>query len=374
MAEFFLLQEDGSRLEQDDNQLNELLLEDGFELDHEGYDFLLLNVQMSRITQAVVMALVGEVPSSRITQCPVLILAQDIPFARITQVPVLVLADNKPCIQRWAQCWKITRLDGVVLGFTTHDEAINYANTEFSPCGSLDGSAMEIRASLGEIGDQELSGLITDSRVTAADLAGGVYQGAHVEVWLYPWSNSGGEIPVKLGDSIIGSVTQGETSYTAQALSLGELLSERALLETVTPTCRYIFGDARCTVDLVPLQHDGAATGIVLPSTRINASARVFNDSAVADADGYYDGGRLVWLTGANAGQSSEIKSYAAQQFIVWDPFLNPIQIGDTYRATPGCNLSKTDCKDRWSNYINFGGFPDIPGQDVVSQTPDSKG
>lgn len=346
---------------------DKLLQEDGFGILLEGIP--------TRVTQAALMVLLNaEAPASRVTQAVTLILVEDIPFARVTQCPVLVLADNKPCIQRWAQCWKITRLDGVVLGFTSHDRPINYAGIEFSPCGSLEGSAMEISATLGEVGDQELTGLITDDRMTAADLAGGVYQGARVEVWLYPWSDAGGEIPVKLGDSVVASVSQGETQYIVQTRSQGELLSEVALLETVTPTCRYIFGDARCTVDLVPLQHDGAVTGIVLPSTRINASARVFNDSAVTDADGYYDGGKIVWLTGANAGQSSEIKSYEANQFIVWDPFLNPIQIGDTYRATPGCNLSKSDCKDRWANYVNFGGFPDIPGVDVIAQTPDAKG
>lgn len=59
MAEFFLLQEDGFRLEQDDNHLDELLLEDGGELDHEGYDFLLLDHATAQVTQMVVMVLIG---------------------------------------------------------------------------------------------------------------------------------------------------------------------------------------------------------------------------------------------------------------------------------------------------------------------------
>jgi len=355
----YILTEDGGRLLQEDGTSG-LLLE---------------GTVPSRVSQAATLVLASSAsPSSRVTQAMTLILVEDIPYARVTSAPLLVLADRTPCVQRWAQCWKITRADGVVLGFTTHDLPITFAGTEFSPCGSLNASALEMSAMLGESGNQDIVGLVSSDRITAADLAGGVYLGATVEVYLYPWSDAGGEIPIKVSAGIVASMTHGEASYKAETVSLGERLGEKSLLEFYTPTCRYTFGDARCGVDLVPLQHDGSVTAVVLPSTRINASARIFNDAAVVDADGYYDGGRIIWLTGANAGQTSEIKSYLSQQFVLWEPFLHPIQIGDTYRATPGCNLSKTDCKDRWSNYINFGGFPDIPGADVVLQTPDQKG
>jgi uncharacterized phage protein (TIGR02218 family) len=51
-----------------------------------------------------------------------------------------------------------------------------------------------------------------------------------------------------------------------------------------------------------------------------------------------------------------------------------PIQLGDEYEARPGCDKTPETCKTKFSNFANFGGFPDVPGRDAISKTPDSKG
>ncbi len=328
----------------------------------------------SRLTNNPLLYLFSERADPRLTQAAALCLYSNLPKPRTAQCPVLVLADSIPCIQRWAQCWKVTRLDGTVLGFTTHDQPITFGTTSYIPCGSLESSAIEMNALLKDAGSQELSGLISDSRVTAKDLAGGVYNGALVEVWLFPWSNAGGEIPVKVSKGCIGSIEQGEAMYKADVVSDAVMLGERSLLETVTPTCRYTFGESRCTIDLATVTVTGTVTATVTPNIRINASSRVFNDLTNLADNGYFDGGKLTWTSGDNAGQTSEIKTFLDGQFVLWDAVLNPIQIGDEYSASAGCNLTAEACKTKWNNYINFGGFPDVPGPDVTMQTPNQKG
>lgn len=370
----FLLTESGDRLNVEEIQLAELLLEDGDELLHEGYDFLLLNSQSSRVTQAVGLVLYSEIPLARVTQAACLYLYNEVPYARVTQAVMLVLADSVPCIQRWAQCWKITRRDGVVLGFTAHDEPVIIAGTDYEPCASLQGSAIQSSAALGEVGNQDLVGIISDERISAQDLAGGVYQGARVEVWLYPWSDAGGELPVRVTAGYIATTEQGDVSYKAEVLTDGERLRQRALTGSYTASCRWVLGDAMCGVDLAPLTVAGGVTGILTPSARINASRRTFLDAGLADPDGYFSGGRLVWLTGANAGQSSEVKDNQGGVVTLWDSMLDEIELGDTYEIQPGCDKTATTCKAKYANYLNYGGFPDIPGKDSLLETPDAKG
>jgi uncharacterized phage protein (TIGR02218 family) len=44
-----------------------------------------------------------------------------------------------------------------------------------------------------------------------------------------------------------------------------------------------------------------------------------------------------------------------------------PILVGDTFTVTAGCDKRFATCRDRFSNGINFRGFPAIPGDDFVT-------
>jgi uncharacterized phage protein (TIGR02218 family) len=42
------------------------------------------------------------------------------------------------------------------------------------------------------------------------------------------------------------------------------------------------------------------------------------------------------------------------------------ISVGDTFVVTAGCDKRFATCRDRFSNTVNFRGFPHIPGNDFV--------
>src|SRR5690606_25771380 len=217
----------------------------------------------ARITQAAALALTDQAAeAARITQAAVLAATQHTLEAQITQASALVLADLVPCLTRWAQCWKITRRDGEVLGFTSLDRDLDFGGITYRACASLSASASELAALLGQVGNMELAGIIDDDAVSEDDLYGGLYDQASVEVWMVPWQNAGGECPFRLAAGVTGNLSHGDRGFSMEVLTPGAMLAQQALLQTYTPGCRFELGDARCGVDLDALIVAGAVTSV----------------------------------------------------------------------------------------------------------------
>jgi hypothetical protein len=81
---------------------------------------------------------------------------------------------------------------------------------------------------------------------------------------------------------------------------------------------------------------------------------------------GYFAYGKVKWLTGANAGLTSEVKAFAPGVVTLALQPPNAIAAGDTYTITAGCDKLPGTCSGRFNNLIHFRGEPFIPGQDVM--------
>lgn len=93
---------------------------------------------------------------------------------------------------------------------------------------------------------------------------------------------------------------------------------------------------------------------------------------SVGAADGFYDGGLLVWETGKNAGRAQEIKTWKSGTLSLFQrPFHIPVA-GDRFVIHPGCDKTRATCKVKFNNVLNFRGEPDVPGQDRFYQTPNA--
>jgi len=334
------------------------------------------DARMTQLAMLVLSLLPDAADGVRMTQATMLALAEFEAGVRMTQACALVLADQVNCLTRWAQTWTITRTDGQVFAFTSLDRPLTFRGIEHLPCNSMLASAVELSTVVGATGNMELNGILSDSGVSEADLYNGLFDGASIEVWMVPWDNSGGEIPFRLMGGVVGTNGHGETSFNQEILTPGAQLAQRALLETYTPGCRYGFGnsvDPRCPVDLVALTVSGSVTGTAIPNASTTATRRIFTDSTRAEADGFFNLGRLTWTGGPNAGAVSEIKDFTGGQFILWEALLSPIAIGDTYDATPGCDKSSADHLLFNPDMVDFGGFPMVPGSDSILQSPDAK-
>lgn len=289
-----------------------------------------------------------------------------------------------PCVTSWTQCWRIERKDGVVLRFTALDRNLTFNGEEYESCGSLSPSAAESSTSVGSIQNVEAQGIITSDLITEADLYGGKYDDAFVDVWIVPWavdalgvvSQSDEESPRRLASGWIGTVTHDDNQHKAEVLGGGARLSQQAILETYTPSCRWkIFGGTECTVDIDQFKRDCAviiATNRAVITADIGAES---GSSGVDDGGVQWENGKAIWRTGRNAGEICEVKTvdFDSGEVVFWalPPYLP--EAGDEFDLFPGCDRLAATCKDVYNNYLNFGGFPDVPGDDSIREAPDAK-
>lgn len=330
----------------------------------------------TRVTQAPVMTLYEGDSDTYVTQVHVQSLYQNASDGRVTQLYGMVLySGTDACIDTRAQCWKITRLDGTEYAYTTHDEPIVYRGSTFIPCDSLRASAISSTTASGaEAGDVEVTGLISDNGISEDDIANGLFDGATVEVYLVPWSTGSTSIARRLTKGVVVRFEHNPTQYVASVQTVGVKLTQSPLLTAYTAACRWDLGSSECGIELDSTWIEtGSVTG-TFARNAINATTyRTFADSSRTEADDYFTFGMLTWTSGNNVGLSAEIKSFSGNTFELWDVMPNEIEIGDAYEVTPGCAKTTTDCSTKFSNLVNFGGFPNIPGRDSIYETPDAK-
>lgn len=345
---------------------------------------------IGRATQAARMAVAEVSAHGRVTQGARLVAAEVIVQPRVTQAVRLTVAPAIPCATQWAQCWMLQRRDGVTLRFTSLDEDFEWGDQIFESCDSLNPSAAESASTVGQVGNIELVGVISSMRITEADLYGGLYNDAFVEVWLVPYEDTAGEVPRRLAAGWTGNLSHTANGFNMEVIGPGARLSQQALTETVTPTCRWVFGDPRtCTFDIearkkpafvIRATDRGKFIAAISESSSGvgDFSGDVFTEgSGGGGSDGgiQWANGRVRWTSGRNLSVVCEVKTvdFETGEIVLWalPPFLP--EPGDAFDLLPGCDQSADTCKNVYGNYLNFGGFRDVPGTDSIQQTPNAK-
>lgn len=329
----------------------------------------------ARVTQAGALSLSLDPTDARVTQAGALSLSLDPTDTRITSVAVLALTHETPCLQQTCQCWSIARRDGVTLRYTTHDEPVVLQGLVYQPCASLQASASSGAMVSGGVGDTAIRGMLSDDAITAADILGGKYDGALVQVWEQQWGDAEhGFIPRRLAQGIAGKIKQADTTFESELMAPSARLMQRPLLRAHTPACRWDLGDGDCPVDLAALEASGTVAALDARDATARSDYRRFEDSARTEADGYFADGRLTWTSGRNVGVSMEVKTNAAGWVTMWVSTVFPIEVGDAYTIRPGCNKTRDDHTVKFGlDMVDFGGFPDLPGNDEILQTPNAK-
>lgn len=259
---------------------------------------------------------------------------------------------------------KITRADGTVKGFTTFDRDLIVDGVTYKADGALTPSALESSAGLAT-DNMDITGILNDADMTDADIVNGLYDHARVDVYACNWADvTQGSVQLRRG--WLGEVLRAGGHYVAELRGLHDLL-QRTVGDYATPECRYDLGDTRCTVSLAPLTVTGAATTVT--------DAANFTDTSRSEASGFFNYGKITWTSGVNTGLAMEVKNWdsATQTFTLWLPMAHAIAVGDAYSVYPGCDKRFTTCKSKFSNGINFGGFPYVPGVGNILKYPNSK-
>jgi hypothetical protein len=143
-----------------------------------------------------------------------------------------------------ANCWKVTRADAVVLGFTDHDLTLSVDGVDYVPAHGLDGG--EATQKLGpQIDTSDVVGVLHSDAITEADIAAGLYDGAEVETWRVNWRDVTQR--VLLRRATIGEIVREDGQFRAELRS-GQHALNRIRGRLYGVFCDAVLGDARCTV------------------------------------------------------------------------------------------------------------------------------
>jgi uncharacterized phage protein (TIGR02218 family) len=258
------------------------------------------------------------------------------------------------------RCWRVTRRDGIVQGFTDHDENLVFDGTSFRAGTGFEGSEIEARLGFAVTGT-ELHGALSSETLSEDDLAAGRYDDAKIELYLVDWTCVENRLLLRTGN--LGEVRREDSAFSAEVRGISSRLDEEKG-RIFAATCDADLGDARCKIDLADPAYHGEGTIAALEGAGIFTAAGLD-----AFADGWFTQGRLQWLSGANAGLAVEVKEHRVADDVrlsLWQKMPSRLAMGDAFTVTAGCDKRFATCREKFANSLNFRGFPHLPGNDFV--------
>jgi len=259
-------------------------------------------------------------------------------------------------------CWRIAPRAGAALGFTDHDRDIVFGGTAFEAASGF--TASEIRESVGlSVDNLEVESALSSPRLSETALAAGDFDDAEVEIFRVDWTDPGNRVLVRRGS--IGEVRRTGSAFAAEVRGLAHEL-QQTKGRVFQYSCDAELGDPRCGIDLADAAY--RAEGSVATAL----GDRVFATSDLVDfADGWFTRGLLTFTTGDNAGRAVEIKRHKRRSpdatLELWQFPGAAIASGDTFVVTAGCDKQHATCLAKFSNIVNYRGFPHMPGNDFLT-------
>lgn len=264
-----------------------------------------------------------------------------------------------------ARCWRLTRRDGMQLGFTDHDGDLVFEGTVFRADTGLSAAALMQTTGLS-VDNTEAVGALSDAGITEADIVAGRYDGADIEAWLVQWSNPDNRVLQFRGS--LGEITRSGGAFTAELRGLAERLNV-PMGRAYHKSCSAVLGDSQCKVDLT-------APGYVVEAPILSVEeGRVFHFTPLPNFEArWFERGRATIVDGAAAGLQGAIKidriEDGARRIELWDRLRAELRVGDRVRLTAGCDKRLQTCRLKFANIVNFRGFPDLPSGDWMVAHP----
>ena len=260
-----------------------------------------------------------------------------------------------------ARAWAVMRSDGLCLGFTDHDMALEFEGVAFRPEAGL--SAQALAQGLGlSMDNTEVQGVLSSDAITPEDLAAGRWDGAEVRLWEVDWRDVAQRRLLFRGS--LGEIAFAGGAYRAELRGLAQALN-RPQGRVFHARCSALLGDAQCRLDLSQV---GYSVEAVVSSTS-EGGARLRLSGMDGHAPGWFEHGRVEFLDGPATGLSGVVKidrpgAKDAREVELWAaPGATP-RAGDRLRMLAGCDKQAATCRGKFLNFLNFRGFPELPPED----------
>ena len=241
----------------------------------------------------------------------------------------------------FAVCFKITRRDGVVLGFTTHDRSIDVGGTTYESVPGVTPSQLQQKADLS-IDNLDFKAILDSPSLVREDLLYGAYDYAQMDIFLVDWSDTAAGTIV-LSKGTLGEIQTGDVEFSAELRSLSQHLGathgRTVMLECDVET----FGEGRCGLDKLNYAETVSVTSIF-------EQYKIF-DTGTVQPPGYYTHGELRFEAGANMNAEYLIAEHSAGgriRLAVRTP--RGIAVTDQVRLIAGCDRRSSTCRDKFSN------------------------
>ena len=260
-------------------------------------------------------------------------------------------------------CWRLTRRDGAILGFTEHDRDVIAEGTTFVASSGFTASQMAQGLGLS-VDNLEATGALSSAGITDADILAGRYDDAAVELFWVNWETPTQTILLARGN--LGEIRREGVAFSAELRSLAHRL-DQTIGQTYERTCSATLGDARCGVNLGRNAFRAGVTAVSPTTTR-----QLVVQDLTGFASDWFTGGTLTFDSGTNAAIVFEVKAHRRTAGVdileLWLPPPFPIAAGDAGRVVAGCRKTLATCISKFNNVVNFRGYPHIPGVDAVTR------
>jgi uncharacterized phage protein (TIGR02218 family) len=179
-----------------------------------------------------------------------------------------------------AVCWKLTLVGGTVMGFTDHTSDLTVSSQLYKAATGFSPTSVETKDKFS-VDNLDVAGILDAAAITEADIMAGKYDFAEIEIFMVNVTDlSQGIITHRRG--WLGEVTLKNGQFIAEVRGLAQKLSQN-IVELYSPTCRAIFGDARCKASLASYTVGGSVNTV--------SSRQVFISNSMTQAAGYFSGG-----------------------------------------------------------------------------------
>jgi uncharacterized phage protein (TIGR02218 family) len=260
-----------------------------------------------------------------------------------------------------ADAFAFTLRSGLILCYTNADVTFSYGgNTYLGNSILVDG--LKYKAALGLEVDQQqitvaarLTDTITGGAPFLQALRDGAFDGCEIVRYRVFFSD-------RIGGTAVGAVTLfkgrlgtidqiGRTSAKLTVNSDLVLLDIDMPRNVYQPTCLHTLYDSGCT-----LVKNAFATNGTVGS---GSTASVIKWSG---ADAKYQQGSITFTSGVNAGATATVGSVVAgTSLTLIYPLESAPAAGDGFTVYQGCDHTPGTCQSKFSNLINFRGFPYVP-------------
>jgi uncharacterized phage protein (TIGR02218 family) len=263
------------------------------------------------------------------------------------------------------QCWGVMRADGLVLGFTDHDRDLTFGGVTYRAASGLTAKALQTGTGLS-VDNSEAMGALSSAAISETDIAAGRFDGAEITAWMVNWANVGARMMLFRGS--FGEVTRAAGAFNVELRGLTDGLNQMGG-KAYVKTCTAVLGDGECRFDL-----GLAGYRFDVPLIGRDALGRYLFAGLSGAAEGWLERGRCAVQTGAGVGQVGLVKfdqTIDGQRTIeLWSKFAIEPAAGDVLRLEAGCDKLNTTCQTKFSNFLNFRGFPLLPGEDWLISHP----